>query len=334
MTVLAEYQRLEAEGVWRASDQAQRRDVIVSIGKATLTITAPNGTALTHWSLPAVVRRNAGESPAIYGPGRDTAETLEISDDEMVQAIDRVLDAIRSPNRSGGWVGRMLRLGVLAAAIAGLAFWLPGAITAYTASLVPDVAQAQIGAQILTETQRLTGAPCSSPAGDRALATLTDRLFSGEDVRLVIVPSTLKTSAHVPGGTILLSHTLVEDYETPDVVAGFAIAEHVRAESGNSLGALLEASPFRASLALLSTGKLRDVDLRRMAEWLVIKPPATVSETHILDAMVTRGVASAPYGYAIDISGETTPTLISSSGAFEPVLNDNDWIALQLICGE
>ncbi len=334
MTVLAEYQRLEAEGVWRASRQAQRRDVIVSIGKATLTITAPNGTALTHWSLPAVVRRNPGETPAIFGPGREAAETLEIVDVEMVQAIDRVLSAIRRPNRSSGWVGRILRIGILAAAVAGLVLWLPGAITAYTASLVPEVAQAQIGAKLLTETRRVTGAPCSSPAGDRALAALSERLFGAGAVPLVIVPSTLKTSAHVPGGTILLSHTLVEDHETPDVVAGFAIAEHLRAESGNSLGVLLEASPFRASLALLSTGKLRDIDLRRMAEWLVIRPPAPVPEDHLLEAMTARNVASAPYGYAVDISGETTPTLIAAAPAFEPVLGDNDWVALQLICGE
>ena len=98
MTVLAEYQRLEAEGVWRASRDAQRRDVTVSIGKATLTITAPNGTALTHWSLPAVVRLNPGETPAVFGPGRDPTETLEIAETEMVEAIDRVLSAIRRPN--------------------------------------------------------------------------------------------------------------------------------------------------------------------------------------------------------------------------------------------
>ncbi len=334
MTVLAEYQRLEAEGVWRASSHAQRRDVIVSIGKATLTITAPNGTALTHWSLPAVVRANPGEFPAIYGLGQETAETLEISETEMVEAIDKVLNAIRRPRGSSGWMGRTLRLGILAAAVAGLALWLPSAITAYTASLVPDVAQAQIGEKILTETERVTGSPCSSPAGDRALVTLSERLFGASGVRLVVVPSTLKTSAHVPGGTILLSHTLVEDFETPDVVAGFAVAEHLRSETGNSLGVLLEASPFRASLALLSTGRLREIDLQRMAEWLVVKPAPSIPEAELLKAMNAREISTAPYGYAIDISGEKTANLITSSGTYDPALDDNDWIALQLICSE
>ncbi len=94
MTVLAEYQRLESEGLWRATREAQLRDVIVSIGEATLTIAVPNGTALTHWSLPAIVRQNPGETPAVYSPGRDLSETLEIGDPEMVEAIERVLSAI------------------------------------------------------------------------------------------------------------------------------------------------------------------------------------------------------------------------------------------------
>lgn len=335
MTVLAEYQRLEAEGIWRATPEAQRRDVIVSIGKATLTITAPNGTALTHWSLPAVVRANPGETPAVFGPGPEPSETLELQDEEMIAAIDRVLAALRRGSRGARWVGRGTRLVVLGAGVAALVFWLPGAITAYTARLVPDVAQAQIGADLLMETERVTGAPCASPAGLRALQTLTMRLFPDGATELVVLPSTLKTTAHVPGGTILLSHTLVEDYETPDVVAGYALAEHLRAKGGNTLGVLLEASPFRASLALLSTGRLREVDLQRMAEWLVVKPPAPVSETAMITAMEETGVASAPYGYALDISGETTATLVSTaSPATEPVLNDTDWIALQSICSE
>ncbi|MEM6387488.1 MAG: hypothetical protein AAF718_14755 [Pseudomonadota bacterium] len=335
MTVLAEYQRLEAEGLWRASTDAQRRDVIVSIGKATLTITAPNGTALTHWSLPAVIRVNPGEMPALFRPGTDAGETLELDDTEMVEGIDRVLAALPRGRRRARWLGRGARLIIFAAAAAGLVFWLPPAITAYTARLVPDVVQAQIGAKLLGETERLTGAPCRSPAGLRALNKLTDRLFPDGDATLVVLPTTLKSTAHLPGGTILLSHTLVEDHETVDVVAGYALAEYLRAASGKTLGSLLEASPFRASLALLSTGSLRDVDLQRMAEWLVIKPAEPVPEDRLVAAMNARNVATAPYGFAVDISGETTATLVANGPLqSDVILDDTDWIALQAICSE
>lgn len=334
MTVLAEYQRLESEGIWRASPEAQRRDVIVSIGKATLTINAPNGNALTHWSLPAVVRLNPGERPAIFGPDVDPMETLEIADTEMVDAIERVLGALRSKSLGSRWLGNSSRILVVLATLAALAFWLPGAITAYTARLVPDIAQAQIGEKLLIETERVTGAPCATPAGSKALETLSQRLFADGGTNLVVMPSTLKTTAHVPGGTILLSHTLVEDYETPEVVAGYALAEHLRARSGNTLGELLEASPFRASLALLSTGHLRDIDLQRMAEWLVVKTPGNVPQAEHILAMRNLDIATAPYGYALDISGEKSAAYLAQAQSPTPILSDTDWIALQSICSD
>ena len=189
--------------------------------------------------------------------------------------------------------------------------------------------------ELLMETERLTGAPCAAPAGLRALQTLSTRLFPDGATQLVVRPSTRKTTAHVPGGTILLSHTLVEDYETPDVVAGYALAENLRAEGGNSLGVLLEASPFRAALALLSTGRLRESDLQRMAEWLVVRAPVPVPQNAVIAEMVERGIATAPYGYALDISGETTATLVAATAnETTPVLDDTDWIALQSICSE
>ena len=335
MTVLKEYQRLEAEAVWRATPDAQRRDVIVSIGKATITISAPNGTALTHWSLPAMVQINAGETPPVFAPGIEAVETLEISDPEMLDAIDRVISAIRRRSGRGSWVARLGRWAVLAAACVGLIYWLPGAVTAYTASLVPPEMQASIGADLLAETERVAGAPCQSPGGDRALEALAARLFPGSQTRLKVLPTTLAGTAHLPDGTMLISHTLVEDYETPEVVAGFLLAEGLRATETDPMARLLEASPFRAALALLSTGRLREIDKQRMAEWLVVRPGEPVPQDRLLAAMTERAVDSRPYALALDLSGETTATLVSGAvDAPAPVLNDTDWIALQAICSE
>lgn len=335
LTVLAEYQRLEAEGVWRPAPDAQRRGVIVSIGDATITIAAPNGTALTHWSLPAMRRLNPGEPRAVYAPGEDTPETLEVSDAEMVAALDRVLGAIgRGPARSR-WAMRLATLSVSGGVAALAVFWLPGAITAYTASLVPAEARAQIGASLLEETRRVTGASCRSPGGDLALARLTERLFPEAGTRLVVLPSTLKGTAHLPGGIMLVSNTLVEDYETPDVLAGHLIAEAARREARDPMARLLAAVPFRASLALLSTGRLRESDLERMAEWVVAAPPEPVEAEALVEPMAAAGIAPEAYARAVDISGETTgPLLRVVPEEVRPVLEDTDWIALQRICLE
>lgn len=335
MTVLAEYQRLEAEGIWRAAPDAQRRDVIVSIGKATITIAATNGTALTHWSLPAMVRLNPGEEPALYQPGDEAAETLEIADHDMVEAIERVLRAIRRGPAGRRLAGRALRLGAVFAILAAAVLWLPDAVTAYTASLVPEAARNRIGADLLAETERVAGTPCSTPAGDRALARLSARLFPEGAPRLVVLPDALTGTAQLPGGTILVSHILVEDHETPEVLAAHVVAETLRSGARKPLARLLAESPFRASLALLSTGYLREVDLARMAEQVVLMPPEPVADDLLIAAMAERGVATAPYAYAQDISGETTRALIERSPeTAEPVLGDTDWIALQRICTE
>jgi hypothetical protein len=58
MTALKEFQRLEAEGVWRATPTDQRKDVIVSLGDASLTILDLRENVLAHWSVAAVARAN------------------------------------------------------------------------------------------------------------------------------------------------------------------------------------------------------------------------------------------------------------------------------------
>ena len=90
MTALREYERLESSGVWRADADAQRRDVTVAFGNATLVITDNAERPLTHWSLPAIIRRNPGQRPAIFAPGEDAEEWVEIDDDLMIGAIEKV----------------------------------------------------------------------------------------------------------------------------------------------------------------------------------------------------------------------------------------------------
>ena len=80
MTALREYQRLECPGLWREMPEAQRRDVIVTFGDATIVLReSPSERALTHWSLPAVVRLNPGRMPALFAPGPGAAEESRVN---------------------------------------------------------------------------------------------------------------------------------------------------------------------------------------------------------------------------------------------------------------
>ena len=335
MTVLAKYQRLEAEGLWRPDPEAQRRDVIVSVGDATLTIAAPSGTALSHWSLPAITRLNPGQRPALYAPGEDVPESLELADDDVVAAIEAVLKSIRRGTGHPGRLRALTLLSLAAVIIAAAVIWFPPALARYTASLVPESARAEIGQRLRTEIRRVTGEPCAEPDGLRALQKLRARLFPEGGVTVDVLPSALAETVHLPGGAILVGRSLVEFPETPDVLAGYILAEDLRRRNHDPMVRVVADAGFLADIRLLTTGELSDDALRRHAESIVASQPAKVPQSQLVQTFATRGVSGSAYAYAIDISGESTKSLIEASpdpASLEPLLTDGDWIALQGIC--
>ena len=124
-TALEKFQRLEATALWRETPDAQRRDVIVSLGDATLVIKDSNDRALTHWSLPAVRRLNPGERPAVFYPDGDPSETLEIDTDhpEVVEAIEKLRKAVANPGQATGRLRKFIFGGSIAT-IAALGIFL------------------------------------------------------------------------------------------------------------------------------------------------------------------------------------------------------------------
>lgn len=333
MTVLAAYQRLEAEGVWRADQGAQRRDVIVAIGDATLTITDLHETALAHWSLPAIRRLNPGERPAIFSPGSDAPETLEIADDTMIDALGKVLKAIR---RKGRHPGRLRIIGIASAVAAVLAFaifWLPGALAAYTAGILPDAARISMGRDMSGYIRQLTGAPCDAGPGRRALEILAVRLFPDKQLRIEVLPSALAASQHLPGGTLLISNTLVEDFETPEVLAGFLLAEDLRRMKFDPLERTMRHAGLSGAFRILTTGALQDETLKAHAERLITEVPIPIPAGELATVAQLAGVSLASYAQVV--GGDTEATLLEyqqNDTEIAPLLGDGDWLALQQIC--
>lgn len=336
MTALTKYARLEASALWRASPDDQRREVIVSIGDATITISDIRDRAITHWSLAAVQRANPGRRPAIFHPDGDPGETLEFAEDEarMIDAIEKLRRAVEK-NRPRP--GRLRGLGLIVslAMVAALAvFWLPGIVISHTVSVVPAVKRTEIGAALLTRIERMTGPACSDPGGLRSLQKLRARLGSGP---VHILPGMLSTSLSLPGGVILLDRALVEDFEEPDVAAGFVLAEKTNALQRDPLRALLEQMGTLASFQLLTTGSLKSETLDAYAEILLTQPRPNTDPDLLLTDFAARSVRSTPYAYALDVTGEAVLPLIEAdpmAGADPaPLLSDADWLRLQSICG-
>ncbi len=141
---------------------------------------------LSHWSLPAVRRQNPGKRPAVFAPGEDAAESLEIADDDMIAALKTVQSALKSDPRPGRLRG-LLTAGITLA-ILGLAAWvLPGVLVSHTAGVVPAAKRAEIGQRALDDITRLTGAPCDGEMGLPALAKLAERVFGPQDTPIFYV---------------------------------------------------------------------------------------------------------------------------------------------------
>lgn len=339
MTALKKYARLETTGLWRAGPEDQRREVVVAFGEASLVLSdARSGLAITHWSLAAVQRRNPGQLPALYAPGpEDVAETVEISEPSMIEAIETVRHAVaRRPRR-----GR-LRLVVTGAVVAGLGLaaliWLPDALVTHTTRVVPFVQRQQIGTALLKEMTRFTGAPCASRDGLAALDRLTTRLFGSGAVQVVILRDGLPEggSTNVPGRVLVVDHALVENYDTPEVLAGHLLAERLRTDLSDPLARVLRDAGTAATLTLLATGDLPAGTLKEQAQLRLQAPPAPLQEAELLAEFDKAQVSATAYALSVDATAVTTRGLIEKDpmppARAKPLLPDADWLALQAVC--
>lgn len=336
MVALKKYERMEASGLWRAEHGAQRRDVIVVLGDATLTIKTASEQPLAHWSIAAIDRANPGGTPARFHPDGDPGEELELGADaqEMIDALDTLRRAVaRSRGRPGHlrWIG-------LAASIAAVAyaaiFWLPGALVDHTVSVVPDVARQGVGQSLLARLERITGPACATSQSASSLARLGTRLATPN---LAVMRSVAHSTVVLPGGYVLLRRQLVEDHEDPAVAAGYILAAKAGVAETDLLRQMLEHTGTFATFRLLTTGAMSDASLDSYAEHLLATPQPTPGTAALLTTFGDAAVRSTPYAYAQDVTGEGVLPLIEGDPMrgkpISPVLTEADWTRLQAVCG-
>lgn len=337
MTALKQYKRLEALGLWRERAEDQRREVVVSLGETSLVMSSASGAPLGHWSLPAVERANPGRSPAIYTPAPDSDETLEITDADMVKAIERIRAAVARTRPKPGRLRLGLTLGSTVVLGALAVFWLPDALTRQTVSLLPEAARVEIGEQLVAQMTTLAGRPCAGRGGQLALSRLSMRLFGPEaPPRLVIFPDAVPATLSLPGTIIAASADLAEDFETPDVLAGYLLAEAVRSDVEDPVYTFLSEAGLRATFRLLTTGEVAEDAIHAHAVRLLSRDAQSVPNQALLARFEAAEVSSQPYAFARDVSGESVLGLIEAdpmrAGAGPVVMSDADWVSLQEIC--
>jgi hypothetical protein len=338
MTALSKYQKLECPGLWRETAQGQRRDVVVNLGDTSVVLSDPKREmALAHWSLPAIRRLNPGSMPALFAPGLDDAEMLEIDDTTMISALETVHAAIRATGPRPGTLRNSVLGGVALGVLAIGVFWLPDALVRHTASFLPVSTRSDIGAMALADLTRLAGQPCGTVTGQAALDKLSVRLFgAGSGVRIVVLRTALTQARSLPGRIVVLPEHLLAEQDSAEVAAGFALATRIRAEMDDPMLPLLHYAGIPATFRLLTSGTLPEAAVAGYAETLIATRPAPPPDAMLLARFEAAGLATTPYATARDPSGESTLELREAdpfTTVIPPaILPDGDWVSLQDVC--
>lgn len=331
MTAIDSYQKLEVSGLWRAGAEAQRREVIVVLGEASLTLRDTSDRVLTHWSLAALEKGDTDEALAIYNPAGDPSETLEFGADahEMIDAIDRiradVIARIPHPGRLRRAITTLIGLVLIVASIV----WLPQTIVQYTATVLPDTQRKQLGAALLEDVIAFAGPRCEEASGREALRRLSARLL-GDPNKLVILAALDRDTAHLPGDLILMGHEVLTAWDAPEVAAGFILSEAERAANQDATLNLLNDIGAFGALRLLIGGSLNPEDRTSYAKTLVQTQPGAVDSATLALRFQTADMSARAYalatGQADLLEDDPFP------GGRKPVLGDADWVRLQGLC--
>lgn len=338
MTALDRYVRLESDALWRAEPDAQRRDVTISFGDATLVIADQTGRPLAHWSLPALIRQNPSELPAVYTPDEAGSELLEISDTTMVDAIEEVRKALAKSRPQPGKLRHWITGGLIVVSLLLAVFWLPGALTRQTLAVVPLPKRIEIGAAMLADMQPTIGPACQSPRATLAAISLAQRLFGPDTTRqIVVVPALTQGALALPGGIIVLDDSVFQLSDDPAAAAGFILASRAAIIHMDPLEALLKSAGLGVTFRLLTTGAVPD-DILRMHAQMMLEAPAPMPDAAILrTTLAAAQVPQAPYRAAMDLQSGNTPDLGEDpmEGRAAPlILSDSDWVSLRNVCNQ
>lgn len=305
-------------------------------------------------------------------PHQDSDERLVLSDREMLEAIQAVCPELhhRKVDRKG--VGRAFfwATGALVS-LTVIVFVLVPALASQLAELIPPEREQRLGDAVIDQFQSImelaTGERpeiCDNGAGqealDRMVARLDPELRLGYPLRVGVVDHSMINAFAVPGGRVILMDGLIKAADTPEEVAGVLAHEigHVvsrdptrealRAAGTAGIFGLLLGDVFGGGLVVAASDAVINASYQREAE---IKADETAYNLLHKAQLPTRPFANffvklkRKYG---DMGGilklvASHPGLDGRAeraaeadhigdGPYEPVISDQEWVALRGIC--
>ena len=338
MTALKKYKRLEGPAVWRAAPEAQRRDVVISLGKASLVISdSRSGAIVSHWSLPALNRLNPGREPALYTAGpEDDAETLEIDDLTLIEALETIRNSLLPRNRLRHL--RKILAGMSVAVVALLAWlWLPPALVDHTSGIVPPAKRAEIGRAALADLTRSPDGPrlCTDPAGRQALTALRLRVLGPGFTVAVLSGGAPFGSAHLPGRLVVIDSRLLDRLDSAEALAGYLLVEEQALLAHDPMRDVLTHAGTGATLRLLTTGNLPDAALAGYAAQRFAAPPFAADPARLAARFDALAVSPAAFALSLPATAAGLSRALAEAPTPSnpaPLLSDGEWLTLSQVC--
>ena len=336
MTALKEYDKLECTGLWRSGLTEQRREVAVALGESTIVITDMQNHALAHWALAAIDTIKHEGDKVILRPGTGSDESLEISDQAMLEALTKVKRAIERNRPHPGRLRLIFAVAIVTIFVSIAAFWGPQAVVSYASTVLPEVKRVQLANALVERIGQLAGPYCSSPEGRQSAQQLADRLNTDKILQLLILPGYRTFPIMLPGGTIILFENMVAGSDNPAVTAGYILSAFAAYNQSDQLRTYLEqAGPFTA-FSLVASNNLSQTQVNQLAKIALSQPLTPAPQTALLNLFKTAEISSSPFAQIK--AGSNVKGLILQdpfpAGSPYPVLVDGAWLGLQAICSD
>ncbi len=305
-------------------------------------------------------------------PQQGSDERLMLSDRQMLSAIGEVCPDLyhRAVDRKG--VRRaFLWAGAAVASLALIVFVLVPMLAGQLALLIPPEREQQLGDAVVEQLQTLLslgggGRPaiCDTPSGLEALERMAERLNADPrlpyPLRVGVLDHGMLNAIALPGGRILIFRGLIEAAGSPEELAGVLAHEigHVvshdptrealRAAGTAGILGLLLGDVFGASIVVVATDAVVNASYQRDAE--------TRADETAYSLLADAGLPSRPFADFFDkmrkkygdmdgllaliashpgLEGRAERAAAADrigDGTYEPVLSDQDWVALRGIC--
>ena len=327
--------------MWREAPDAQRREVVLSLGRTALLVKDLNDNVLAHWDLHAIDRLNPNQFPAIYSPGATESETIEITDPHMIDAID-VFHAISHKPMRRSRLRKRFAFACFAVIIATGAYFgmtlLPNALEDQAVLVTPQVRIQSIDNSLLSAISMVDGSECDSRISAVVLGTLTGAVALDTRIKVGFAEIGERQSVHLPGGMILLDRSLLGPDSDPELAASFILLEHAASRDRRQFRELIRFAGSWHTMAFLLGREFPARVLHEFAPKILAQSPSLEGSEHLLALFSNAGLSSIPLAEAIGLESplgealsqaEETGAQGSGNG---PIVDMADWNLLREAC--